>query len=334
MKNMRRAWMSLLFAIVITLLWLAGCGGSGEQPQEGKPPRSDPTVKPETATHESVGHSHNAPHGGMISSVGNYHLEMTLDAKNKSFVLYVLGEDALKAYAIEAKPITAQVKVGSGDYTALELTPIPLADESKGTSSRFTGAGGTEMYTKGAVEVVLRLNLDGKNCRAIFQFTEDQTTKVYICPMGCEKDKVYPAPGKCPVCQMDLVEPTAAHADHNPKHGGDFFMAPDKWHHLEGVLASPTEFHLYFYNNFTKPIAAEPFLKSAGAEVMTVSDKGKEQTQPLQLKSSKDGDFLSADLPNGLGYPLYVTVRIKFFDTQEKPDPFSFSFHELSVFKE
>lgn len=26
----------------------------------------------------------------------------------------------------------------------------------------------------------------------------------YVCPMGCEKDKAYPAPGKCPVCGMDL----------------------------------------------------------------------------------------------------------------------------------
>lgn len=30
--------------------------------------------------------------------------------------------------------------------------------------------------------------------------------KVYQCPMKCEGDKTYDAPGKCPVCQMDLVE--------------------------------------------------------------------------------------------------------------------------------
>lgn len=27
---------------------------------------------------------------------------------------------------------------------------------------------------------------------------------VYICPMGCEKDKTYDKGGKCPVCKMDL----------------------------------------------------------------------------------------------------------------------------------
>jgi uncharacterized paraquat-inducible protein A len=27
----------------------------------------------------------------------------------------------------------------------------------------------------------------------------------YVCPMDCEKGKTYDAAGKCPVCQMDLV---------------------------------------------------------------------------------------------------------------------------------
>jgi hypothetical protein len=31
----------------------------------------------------------------------------------------------------------------------------------------------------------------------------------YICPMNCEKGKVYDAPGACPVCRMDL-EPVKA----------------------------------------------------------------------------------------------------------------------------
>ena len=34
----------------------------------------------------------------------------------------------------------------------------------------------------------------------------------YACPMDCEKGKMYDAPGKCPVCEMDLVE---NHEGHN-----------------------------------------------------------------------------------------------------------------------
>ena len=28
----------------------------------------------------------------------------------------------------------------------------------------------------------------------------------YICPMNCEEGKTYEEPGKCPECEMDLVE--------------------------------------------------------------------------------------------------------------------------------
>ena len=40
----------------------------------------------------------------------------------------------------------------------------------------------------------------------------------YECPMDCEKGKHYEAPGKCPVCEMDLVavtETTEGHEGHN-----------------------------------------------------------------------------------------------------------------------
>jgi len=35
--------------------------------------------------------------------------------------------------------------------------------------------------------------------------TEHQKVKKYICPMKCEGDKTYDAPGKCPVCNMNLT---------------------------------------------------------------------------------------------------------------------------------
>lgn len=37
----------------------------------------------------------------------------------------------------------------------------------------------------------------------------------YACPMDCEKGKTYDTPGKCPVCEMDLVENTESHEGHN-----------------------------------------------------------------------------------------------------------------------
>lgn len=35
--------------------------------------------------------------------------------------------------------------------------------------------------------------------------TEDQNVKKYICPMKCEGDRTYDAPGRCPVCNMNLT---------------------------------------------------------------------------------------------------------------------------------
>ena len=35
---------------------------------------------------------------------------------------------------------------------------------------------------------------------------EGRGTGVFYCPMQCEGDKTYDAPGDCPVCGMDLVE--------------------------------------------------------------------------------------------------------------------------------
>jgi len=47
--------------------------------------------------------------------------------------------------------------------------------------------------------------------------TSDSTSRVYACPMDCEKGKTYAQAGSCPVCGMDLEAQTAAANPDDPR---------------------------------------------------------------------------------------------------------------------
>src|SRR5204862_6157411 len=84
------------------------------------------------------------------------------------------------------------------------------------------------------------------------------------------------------------------HGDHNPKHGGQFFMAPDAWHHLEGTYPSAGLFRMYFYNDYSKPLKPTGF--SATISLLDAADKQTGDTTPL--KPGRTSNTMEAVIPN------------------------------------
>lgn len=187
--------------------------------------------------------------------------------------------------------------------------------------------------------------------------------QVFTCPIHSVVSQH--DPGKCPICgralgevtisvawrctgvDKDLMEPqrcsdgsaavrvqrSLAHGNHNAQYGGQFFMAADSWHHLEGTYPSPGVFRLYLYDDYTKPLAREKVLATT-ARVVT-----KEETNPqtfetrevaaTPLKPSADGPYLEATF-DAVPLPANLTVQIV-FDTGGQEQRFDFTFAEHSV---
>jgi hypothetical protein len=135
---------------------------------------------------------------------------------------------------------------------------------------------------------------------------------------GCERDpKVHShEPGACPDGSPRTARRTPrAHGDHNPKHGGQFFMASDNWHHLEGVWPEQGTFRVYFYDDYSKPLAADRLRQVAGRivtkEAPADGTGDPKELEAFPLEPSPDGQaFLLARIGT-LPTPAEITAKIK-----------------------
>ncbi len=142
--------------------------------------------------------------------------------------------------------------------------------------------------------------------------------------------------GICPVCKMDLVRKDRArpHEDHNPKHGGIFFMSPDNWHHLEGTYLAPGIFRVYFYDNYSQPISAENFKgrivlgETYDSELREIRET---ESYPLNVMTHQDTDevYMEAYVDEKK-LPAEIIAKIQ-FEPDGSEERFDFIFADYSV---
>jgi len=129
-------------------------------------------------------------------------------------------------------------------------------------------------------------------------------------------------PGRCPVDRRTLVEKYSLrpHGDHNPKHGGQFSMAPNNWH-VEVTCPSAGLFQLYVYDDYSRPFVPNGF----GGRVISMTDRGG-KTVDLAIPFTRlaSGPMLEARVA-GLALPATIAVKVR-FQAGEQEYRFDFSF--------
>lgn len=136
------------------------------------------------------------------------------------------------------------------------------------------------------------------------------------------------APGACPICRRRLRVKYSdrPHGDHNPKHGGYFFMAPNNWH-IELTHPAPGAFRMYAYDEYSKPFFPKGF---AGRLFITSSGHVKPSDPGIPFARIGSRPYLEASVP-AFALPARVVVKMRF----EMDDPeYRFDFHFFEYSKE
>jgi hypothetical protein len=128
-------------------------------------------------------------------------------------------------------------------------------------------------------------------------------------------------PARCPDGSAMIAKRTLRpHGNHNPQHGGQFFMAPDNTHHLEGTLPSLKLFRVYLYDDYARPLPA--------ARVKDVRGRLERGGRTIPLTAVAAGSYLEGRV-DALEFPARLAARV-----QLKPDApeyrFDFAFSSVT----
>jgi heavy metal-binding protein len=146
----------------------------------------------------------------------------------------------------------------------------------------------------------------------------------FTCPVHSKVNEINP--GRCPIDTRPLVAKYSLrpHGDHNPKHGGQFLMAPNNWH-VEVTHPSAGLFRLYVYDDYSRPFVPRGF---AGRIISIADAKGKPVDAAVPFTRAASGSLLEARLP-GLALPATIAVKVR-FQANEQEYRFDFPFLDYS----
>ena len=205
------------------------------------------------------------------------------------------------SYTCPMHPEIVEDKPGACPICKMKLDPIRL-------DSVWTCPGQPGM---GVQDRPGRCPIDG---RPLVQMT---MAVVWSCADG-KAESVDPGtcPDGTPMTRRYTLRP---HGNHNPQHGGQFFMAPDNWHHLEGAYFSPGTFRLYLYDDFTKPLSPG-LVRDMKGRVKTAAG--------AEFPLVRNGRVLEARVGR-LPFPAALQATVK-FQPNAPEHLFDFSFENYS----
>jgi hypothetical protein len=225
------------------------------------------------------------------------------------------GVPALPAlsYTCVHHPDVLETKPGTCPYCKLALVPVRLDGAFMcpvHTAVIESGTGKCRLCGRALVPVTVSLTW---SCRG------EQTE--HLEPGNC-------ADGSPRIGKRAL----RAHGNHNPQHGGQFFMAPDNWHHLEGTYPTQRVFRLYLYDDFGRPLALDK-VRDVNARVVTKEnfDPATRQTTELAafpLKAARNRAYLEARV-DGAALPAEMTAKVQ-FGADQPEYRFDFTFEKLT----
>lgn len=154
----------------------------------------------------------------------------------------------------------------------------------------------------------------------------------WTCPTRPDIDQINP--GTCADGSPRVVKYTRRpHGDHNPKHGGLYFMAPDNWHHLEGTYPEKGRFRLYLYDEYGKPLPPQAVglvqARAVTKETFDTTMRTSREINAYPLTAALHREYLEARI-DPPPFPAQVTAKVR-FRKEGSEYRFDFTFADFST---